>query len=168
MVANHTRSPGRLPDGGALVRLVGFVVLINVIGSLPGVFSSPDTAWFRSLEKPWFYPPEIAFPIVWTLLFTLLGVALWLVWRSDASGRRLALGLFAVQMAFNVAWSPTFFTLEAPLAALGIILALWVLVVATIEAFRRVDRRAAALLVPYLAWVTFAAVLNFDLWRLNA
>jgi len=71
-------------------------------------------------------------------------------------------------MLFNVVWTPAFFTLEAPLVALGIIVALWVLVAGTILAFRRVDRRAAALLVPYLAWVTFAAVLNFELWRLNA
>jgi tryptophan-rich sensory protein len=158
----------RLPDGKSILTAVAFVLLINLVGGLPGVFSSPDTAWFRSLEKPWFYPPGIAFPVVWTLLFTLLGVGLWLVWRSDTAGRRLALGLFAVQMLFNVVWTPAFFTLEAPLVALGIIVALWVLVAGTILAFRRVDRRAAALLVPYLAWVTFAAVLNFELWRLNA
>ncbi len=78
-----------------------------------------------------------------------------------------ALGVFALQMVLNVAWSPTFFTLQAPLAALGIILALWVLVVATIVAFDRVDRRAALLLVPYFTWVSFAAVLNYSLWRLN-
>ena len=71
-------------------------------------------------------------------------------------------------MAVNVVWSPVFFALEAPLAALVVIVVLWVLVAGTLEAFRRVDRRAAALLVPYLAWVTFAAVLNFEIWRLNA
>ncbi|MXV61539.1 tryptophan-rich sensory protein [Natronorubrum sp. JWXQ-INN-674] len=169
MASSITNVTRRLPGPDPLIQAVGFVLLVNIVGSLPGVFSSTDTAWFRSLEKPWFYPPGIAFPIAWTLLFTLLGVALWLVWRrSDASGRRLALGLFVVQMAFNVAWTPSFFSLENPLLGLGVILALWVLVVATIEAFRRVDRRAAALLVPYLAWVTFASVLNFELWRLNA
>ncbi|WP_226039910.1 TspO/MBR family protein [Natrinema sp. DC36] len=158
----------RLPDGKSILTAVAFVLLVNLIGGLPGVFSSPATPWFRSLEKPWFYPPGIAFPVVWTLLFTLLGVALWLVWRSDAAGRRLALGLFAGQMLFNVVWTPAFFALELPLVALGVIGVLWILVVGTILAFRRVDRRAAALLVPYLAWVTFAAVLNFELWRLNA
>ncbi|QLG49723.1 TspO/MBR family protein [Natrinema halophilum] len=161
-------STRRLPDVESVLVAVGFVLLINVVGGLPGILSSPDTAWFRSLAKPWFYPPTIAFPVVWTALFSLLGVALWLVWRSDADGRRLALGLFAVQMLFNVAWTPAFFRLEAPLVALGIILALWAFVVGTVIAFRRVDTRAAALLVPYLAWVTFAAVLNFELWRLNA
>ncbi|PCR92019.1 TspO/MBR family protein [Natrinema ejinorense] len=158
----------RLPNGGSILTAIGFVLLVNIVGAAPSVFSSPDTPWFRALEKPGFYPPTIAFPIVWTLLFTLLGIALWLVWRSEADGRRLALGLFAAQMLFNVAWTPAFFALEAPLVALGIILVLWGLVVGTILAFRRVDRRAAALLVPYLVWVTFAAVLNFELWRLNA
>lgn len=71
-------------------------------------------------------------------------------------------------MAFNVAWTPAFFALEAPLLALGIVLVLWTLVAATVVAFRRVDRRAAALLAPYLLWVAFAAILNFELWRANA
>ncbi|WP_265109495.1 TspO/MBR family protein [Halosolutus halophilus] len=158
----------RLPDGKSIGTAIGFVLLINVVGALPATVSSPDTPWFRALEKPSFYPPGIAFPIVWTLLFTLLGVALWLVWRSDADGRGLALGLFVAQMLFNVAWTPAFFGLERPLLGLAVIVVLWVLVLGTIAAFRRVDRRAAALLVPYLAWITFAAVLNFELWRLNA
>ena len=158
---------GRSLERDELLRAIGFVLLINVVGSVPGVLSSPDSAWFRALEKPAFYPPEIAFPIVWTALFTLMGVALWLVWRADASGRRLALGLFVLQMAFNVAWTPVFFALEELFFGLLVIAILWVLVVATIVVFDRVDRRAAALLVPYLAWVTFAAVLNFELWRLN-
>ncbi|ARS89759.1 TspO/MBR family protein [Natrarchaeobaculum aegyptiacum] len=161
-------STSRLPDRDALPWAVAFVILVNLVGSVPGVLSSPDSAWFRTLEQPWFYPPSIAFPIAWTALFTLMGVALWLVWRRDASGRRLALGLFVVQMVFNVAWTPAFFALENLLAGLVVIVPLWVLIVATILAFRRVDWRAAALLVPYLLWVTFATVLNFELWRLNA
>lgn len=166
-MATNTALEGR-PDWDEVARAAGFVVLLNVVGGAPGVFSSPDTAWFRGLEKPAFYPPEIAFPVVWTLLFTLMGIAVWLVWRSDAAGRRPALGLFVLQMAFNVAWTPAFFSLQEPLIALGIIVVLWALVAATIGAFRRADRRAALLLVPYLAWVTFAVALNFELWRLNA
>ena len=158
----------RLPDGDSILAAIGFVLLVNVVGGVPGILSSPDSAWFRALEKPAFYPPEIAFPVVWTLLFTLMGVSLWLVWRADGPGRRLALGLFALQMVFNVAWTPAFFALEGLLLGLAVILALWVLVVATIVSVERVDRRAAGLLIPYLAWVTFAAVLNFEIWRLNA
>ncbi|NKE34643.1 tryptophan-rich sensory protein [Natronococcus sp. JC468] len=163
-----SRSTPGLPEPRSILTAVGFVVLVNAVGSAPALISSSDTAWFRALEKPWFYPPGIAFSIVWTLLFTLLGVALWLVWRSEGDGQRLALGLFVVQMAVNVSWTPAFFSLEQLLVAFGIIVLLWALVVATVVAFRRVDRRAAALLVPYLAWITFAAVLNFEIWRLNA
>ncbi|APX97588.1 TspO/MBR family protein [Natronorubrum daqingense] len=168
MVADFASVKRRLPDRDPLLQAVGFVILVNLIGSLPGVLSTSDTAWFQQLEKPWFYPPGITFSVAWTVIFTLLGIALWLVWRSDSSGRRLALGLFAVQMVVNVTWTPAFFSLEAPLAALGIIVVLWVLVAGTLAAFARVDRRAGALLVPYIAWVTFAAVLNFEIWRLNA
>lgn len=99
-----------------------------------------------------------------------MGVALYLVWRRGLDSRavRLAVGLFALQMAFNLAWTPAFFGLRSPALGLAIIAVLWVLIVATMYAFDRVDRRAAALLVPYLAWVSFAAVLNVELWRLNA
>lgn len=148
-------------------RLVAAVLAVNAVGAAPSLVSSSDTPWFRSLEKPAFYPPEIAFPVVWTILFTLLGIAVWLVWERTGDGRRLAFSLFALQMVVNVAWTPAFFSLQAPGVALGIIAALWALVVATIAVFARIDRRAAALLVPYLAWITFAAALNAEIWRLN-
>lgn len=159
----------RLPDGGELLRILGFVVLVNAVGGAPAVLSGPDSAWFRALEKPWFYPPSWAFGVVWTLLFTLLGVACYRVWRAGTDDRqvRLALGAFALQMLFNVAWTPAFFSLQRPGLALGVIAVLWLLVVGTIVAFDRVDRPAAALLVPYLAWVSFATVLNYAIWSLN-
>jgi tryptophan-rich sensory protein len=151
---------------GALGAL-GFVVAVNVVGAVPALVAGPDSAWFRALEKPALYPPPVVFGVVWTVMFTLMAVALWLVWRRDAEGRRLAIGLFVVQMAVNVAWTPVFFALEAIAAALAVIGLLAVLVAATIVAFDRVDRRAAALLVPYLLWVCFAAVLNYRFLQLN-
>ncbi len=155
------------PDAGETARALGFVLLVNAVGAAPALQGGPDSAWFRALEKPALYPPPVVFGVVWTALFALMGVALWLVWRSDADGRRVALALFGLQMVFNVAWTPAFFALEALLVGLGVVVALWVLVAATVVAFDRVDRRAAALLVPYLLWVTFAAVLNYRFWRLN-
>ena len=156
-----------LPDRTATLRALGFVVLVNVVGAAPALLTGPDSAWFRALEKPALYPPPAVFGVVWTIVFTLSGVALWLVWRSEADGRRLAIGLFVLQMAVNVAWTPVFFALEALGTALVVIGLLVVLVAATIVAFDRVDRRAAALLVPYLLWVAFATVLNYRIWQLN-
>lgn len=156
-------------DRSDLPGILAAVVLVNVVGAAPTLLGGPGTAWFQALEKPWFYPPGWAFGVVWTLLFTLLGVALYLVYRQGVDDRavRIALGAFVAQMAANVAWSPTFFSLQAPLAALGVIVVLDVLVVGTIVAFDRVDRRAAALLVPYLGWSLFATVLTYAIWSLN-
>lgn len=151
-------------DARDLLVLAGFVVGVNLVGAAPAAVAGADTSW---IEKPWFFPPELAFPVVWTLLFSLMGVALFLVWRRGLDRRdvRLALGAFAVQMALNVAWTPVFFGARAPGWGLAVIGALWVGVAATIYAFDRVDRRAAALLVPYLAWVTFAGALNAAILR---
>lgn len=145
------------------------IVLVNLLGGLPAVLGGPQSAWFDALTEPALYPPGWAFGVAWTLLFTLMGVAVFLVAREglDEPRVRVALGLFALQFVFNIAWTPTFFTLQMPLVALGVIAVLALLLVPTILAFDRVDRRAAALLVPYLAWVLFATVLNYQFWALN-
>lgn len=157
-----------LPDGRSLVTALAFVVLVNAIGAAPALLAGPDSAWFASLEKPWFYPPGATFGIVWTTLFTLQGIALWILWRQRPSAAvRTAYAAFAGQFVLNLAWTPAFFALQMPLVAFGIIVALWVAILVTIVLFNRVDRRAAALLVPYLLWASFAAVLNFEIWRLN-
>lgn len=147
-----------VPNGRDLLTAAGFVVGVNAVGALPAVFVGSDTAW---IDKPAFFPPELAFPVVWTLLFTLLGVALYRVWQTpDGPDRSRALALFAGQFAVNLVWTPVFFGLRAPVAGLVIIAVLWVAILATIRAFDHVDRPAAALLLPYLAWVSFATVLN--------
>ncbi|MFB6140479.1 MAG: TspO/MBR family protein [Halosimplex sp.] len=167
--------------------VIAGVLLVNLVGGAPAVLSGPDSAWFRALAKPAIYPPPWLFGVVWSLLFTLLGVAVALVWLADGgadrtagggrlgergrggrwSDRRIALAAFVGQMVLNVAWTPAFFAAENLLAGLVVIVALWPAVGATIVAFDRVDRRAAALLIPYLAWVTFAALLNYRFWALN-
>lgn len=156
-------------DRRDLLWALAAIVSINVLGGLPAVLGGPNSAWFEALTKPTVYPPGWLFGVVWTLLFTLMGVAVFLVARQGLDERpvRVALGLFALQFAFNIAWTPTFFAFQRLLAALGVIVVLALLLVATIWAFDRVDRRAAALLVPYLAWVLFAAVLNYQFWALN-
>lgn len=166
----QARSDTRRPLGkNDLPGLVASVVLVNAVGAAPALLGGPGSDWFRALEKPWFYPPGAVFGVVWTLLFTLLGVALYLVWRrgTDDAAVRVALGLFALQFACNVVWTPAFFVLRNLALALAVIVVLFVLAAATARAFARVDRRAGALLVPYLAWIAFAAALNYALLALN-
>lgn len=138
----------------------GFVLAVNVLGASPALLSGANTDW---IDRPWFFPPEVLFPVAWTTLFTLMGIALFLVWRVGPRLRAVRVGLaaFAGQFLLNMVWTPVFFGLQRPDIGLVVILGLWVGIVATIVAFDRVDRRAAALLVPYLAWVSFAAVLNY-------
>jgi tryptophan-rich sensory protein len=129
---------------------------------------SVDT-WYRTLAKPSWNPPDWVFGPVWTVLYLLMGVAAWLVWRrSGWRDARFALLLFAVQLLLNTVWSGLFFAARAPGLAFAEILLLWMAIAATIAAFFRHSRTAAALMVPYLAWSTFAAVLNFVIWRLNS
>jgi tryptophan-rich sensory protein len=125
--------------------------------------------WYRTLDKPAWTPPDWLFGPVWTILFVLMGVAAWLVWRRTGwRASRTALGLFAVQLALNAAWSGLFFTLRNPGAAFAEILLLWCAIAATLWSFGRISPLAAGLLVPYLLWVTYAAVLNGTIWRLNS
>lgn len=169
---NHYSCPGRIFDmatqsTGLSIRdgliALGMILGVNALGAAPAVVVGADTDW---IERPWFYPPEILFPVVWTLLFTLMGIALFLVWRQGTDRRavRVALTAFGVQFALNVLWTPAFFGLQRPDLGLVVIVALWIGIVGTIAAFGRVSRLAAGLLVPYLGWVSFALVLNYAIY----
>ena len=125
-------------------------------------------AWYAALEKPAWTPPNAVFAPVWTLLYALMAIAAWLVWRRagpTASG--LALALYGLQLALNALWSYLFFGRQAPAAALFDIMLLWIVLVAVTIVFWRLTWAAGALLVPYVLWVSFAACLNFALWWLN-
>ena len=169
MSLRQTVVPNGRVDRRDLIGAAAAALLVNLVGASGIVFTDPSSQWFESLQLPWFYPPGWAFGVVWTLLFTLIGIAAYLIYKQGTDSRpvRVALGLFAAQMVLNVAWSPAFFALENPPLALAIIGLLWLLIVVTIRAFDRVDRRAALLLGPYLCWVSFAALLNGAIWQLN-
>lgn len=128
----------------------------------------PTNAWFAALEKPAINPPSYLFGIVWPVLYTLMGLAFALVLSSwGAKGRTIAIGLFLLQLALNLAWSPVFFTLRQIDWAFYVIIAVDVAVLATIVLFWRVRMLAGLLLLPYLAWILFATVLNFQFLQLN-
>ena len=139
-------------------------ILITAAAAATGTISQPD-AWFNALAKPSFMPPTWLFAPVWSVLYFLMAVAAWRVYRIE--GVRAAIVLWFVQLVVNAAWTPLFFGLHRVDFALADIVVLIVLIVATTIAFFRRDRLAGALLIPYLAWVCFATALTYAIWKLN-
>ncbi|MCB5174380.1 tryptophan-rich sensory protein [Microvirga sp. SM9] len=143
------------------------VVMVSVAGSLVTTPSIPT--WYAALEKPWFTPPNWLFAPVWTTLYGMMAYAIWRILSlpREQPGRRAAVTAFFVQLALNSLWSFAFFGARSPVAGLIVIAALIVAILATIRAFWPLDRVAAWLLVPYLAWVAYATALNGAIWYLN-
>jgi tryptophan-rich sensory protein len=152
----------------SLTTLVVCVGLCFAAGYVGSIFTGKSVGgWYASLSKPSWTPPNAVFGPVWSALYLLMGIAAWLVWRSSAPGTALALSLFGVQLLLNVAWSALFFGLRLPAAGFAEICVLWLAIGATALAFSRVSVLAACLMLPYEAWVTFAAALNLAIWRMN-
>lgn len=147
--------------------LAGFVAAC-FFAALTGALFRPG-AWYEQLQKPSWRPPNRLFAPVWTVIYLTIAVSGWLVWQEEAFAVTApALTIYAVQLFLNAAWSPLFFGLHRPdLGFLDIVL-VWLSIAATIVFFYPIHAVAALLLVPYLLWVTFAAALNFAIWRLNA
>jgi len=145
--------------------------MAGVIGSIFTRTSIPK--WYSALAKPALTPPNFIFPIVWTILYILMGIALYLVWTSsirysqDNKKRRTAIKYFLIQLVLNALWSILFFGLESPISGLVCIVALWLFVLLTIDKFYTISRKASYLLVPYILWITFAAYLNLMIFVLN-
>ena len=151
------------------LRLAACVAIPLILGALSALAVRGGMEEYAMLEQPPLSPPGWLFPVAWSLLYVLMGAASYLVLSSAAPlyERRSALKLYAVQLVVNVLWPPIFFGLELYLAALAWLVLLWVLVLVTALRFRRISRAAFCLMVPYLAWLTFAAYLNFGVWLLN-
>ena len=155
------------PAGRPIMALIGWLALCFA-ASITGVFVS-TTGWYADLHKPSWNPPAWIFGPVWTLLYVLMAVAAWLVWREGGwKIQRVPLGLFLCQWLLNALWTPLFFGLHRSGVAFAEIIIFWLVLAATLRSFWRVRQAAGVLLVPYLAWVTFAAVLNFTIRRLNS
>ena len=148
--------------------LMGWLALSFAAAAIGAVASRGAPDFYASLVRPDWSPPASVFGPVWTMLYALMAIAAWLVWREgDFARNRAALALFVMQLLVNALWSWLFFAWHRGALAFADIVLLWVLIVATVAAFWRIKPLAGALLLPYLAWVSFAAALNFSVWRMN-
>ncbi|MBM3422643.1 MAG: tryptophan-rich sensory protein [Chlorobi bacterium] len=130
----------------------------------------PGSSWYYTeLARPEWNPPDWLFPPVWSLLFLMMSISLWLVLKKGTQDRKVtfAVVVFCVQLLLNMSWSAAFFGMQNPQVGMIVILLLWTAIVLTIVQFRKISAVAAYLLVPYLLWVSFASYLNFTIWQLN-
>lgn len=151
-------------------KLVISIAIPVAIGATAGFFTVTGVgSWYQAINKPSWNPPGWVFGPVWTMLYIMMGVSLYLVWKSGNSIhlKRTAIGLFAVQLILNFFWSFIFFDQQQPGWAFVEIIAMWVFIFLTIFAFAKVNKTAAWLLVPYISWVSFATILNYTIWKLN-
>ena len=155
------------------MKLAPSILVCLAAGIVGSAFTMPAIAgWYATLAKPAFSPPNWLFGPAWTVLYILMGASLYLVWSKnstlkEAKWKSIAIKAFALQLILNVAWSVLFFGLHSPALGFVGIVALWVSIAATMHIFRKIDRKAFWLLVPYILWVSFAAALNFSVWMMN-
>ena len=158
--------PAPEPAGRQLAALFGWLAFCFLASG--GAIVVSTGGWYASLQKPWWNPPAWIFGPVWTLLYIMMAVAAWMVWRTGGwRAQRLALGFFLLQWLLNALWTPLFFGLHLPLLAFAEIMTLWMALLITTILFWRIRKIAGLLLIPYLLWVSFAALLNFTIWQLN-
>ncbi|WP_189113317.1 TspO/MBR family protein [Pilimelia terevasa] len=155
----------RAPRGTGIVALAAFVAVCAAVAAGGALAAADSGATYAALQRPSWAPPSWLFGPVWTVLYASIAVSGWLVWRRIGFGN--AFWPYGVQLALNAAWTPVFFAADAYGAAVAVIAALWLAIGANVHAFRRHDRGAALLLLPYWAWVTFAGALNLAIWWLN-
>lgn len=152
------------------VKLVAAILISELAGIIGSVFTFPSIqTWYATLSKPSFSPPNWVFGPVWTVLYFLMGISLYLVWQRGWKNKnvKIAVKIFAIQLILNSLWSILFFELHSPFYAFIEIILLWLAIVFTIYKFYRISKNAAYLLIPYLFWVSFAAFLNYFVLILN-
>ncbi len=151
-------------------RLIVSVLICQLAGVVGSVFTVTSIdSWYAAVEKPAFNPPSWVFSPVWIILYTLMGISLYLIWQEGLERKEVKVGIFVfgVQLALNILWSFLFFGLQSPFYAFMEIILLWLSIFLTIVLFSKISKIASILLVPYLLWVSFAALLNYQIWVLN-
>ena len=152
------------------IKLLISIAVPVAVGGVAGLFTRPEIdGWYQTLQKPSWQPPNWVFGPVWTTLYIMMGIALYLVWKSNAAAtqKRTAITLWIVQLVFNFFWSFIFFRQHQLDWALGEIIVLWFFILLTIFSFARISKLAAWLLVPYISWVSFASILTYTIYELN-
>ena len=152
------------------MKLVISILIPLLVGAVAGLFTSSGVkGWYALANKPWFNPPDWIFAPVWTGLYIMMGIAFFLIWRAaaDKTIKQTAMILFVVQLVINFFWSFIFFRLQQPGWAFAEIILMWVTILLTILSFGKISATAAWLMVPYICWVSFASVLNYNIWKLN-
>jgi tryptophan-rich sensory protein len=144
------------------------LLLPQIAGGLGAFFTlSSVQSWYLTLNKPSWNPPSWLFGPVWTTLYVLMGIACYLIWKSEHPRKKQVLTLYFLQLFLNFLWSPAFFGVQNPMLGMLVIVPLWVAILACILLFRKINGWAALLMIPYLLWVSFATVLNATIWYLN-
>lgn len=169
-VRKHTRSVSLRHSSASFFSVIGWIVLCELAGIVGSVFTvSSIPTWYQTLVKPVFSPPNWVFGPVWTTLYALMGIAVYRVWSLGMKKEsvRHAVYLFVMHLALNAIWSPIFFgARQIPLAFVTIAI-MWLTLITVMFRFEKLDKMSALFLVPYLAWISFAMVLNYNLWILN-
>lgn len=143
------------------------ILLPLAVGGLSAIITGSAMQDFMLLNKPLLSPPAWVFPVVWTILYILMGIASYIVWQSKDRNKDLALKIYALQLIFNFFWSYIFFNMQNYLFAFIWLMILWLLIIVTTVLFYRINKTAGYLLIPYLLWVTFAAYLNLAIYLMN-
>jgi translocator protein len=152
------------------LKFVVSILVCLLAGGLGTIFTiSSIPTWYTHLNKPFFSPPNFIFAPVWTTLYILMGISLFLIWNRGTKNKKIrsAINLFIIQLVLNAIWTPIFFGAHATLLAFVVIVAMWIYILKTILSFAKINKLASYLLYPYLAWVSFASILNFSVWVLN-
>jgi tryptophan-rich sensory protein len=153
-------------DAYTIAMLAGFAAACFAVATTAAVYKPGP--WYEGLRKPWWRPPNWLFPPAWTLLYIMIATAGWMIWRERGfAGAALPLGLYGVQLLLNALWSPIFFGMKRLDLAFYELILLWLSIAGCIVLFAPISTTAAWLMVPYLAWVSFAGFLNYTVWQMN-